>query len=109
MHSLCDKIEKFGKGIGNTSRYRILEALRRGPRTVGQIVKAVKMSQPAVSQHLKTLKACGLVHDQRQGQEVFYFIDFAPTVELLKLLVSHLNQKRRKTHGLYETRVAGTH
>lgn len=33
MSDLCSEIEKFGKGIGNTSRYRIVEALFAGPKT----------------------------------------------------------------------------
>jgi DNA-binding transcriptional ArsR family regulator len=57
----CAEMEKFGKGIGNVNRYRIVEALLNGRKTVGELVKIVKLSQPAVSQHLKTLKSCNLV------------------------------------------------
>ena len=95
MVDLCDKMEKFGKGIGNASRYRIVEALLKGRKTVGELVKIVGISQPAVSQHLKTLKACHMVIDERCGQEVFYTVD---TTHLLGLLKA-LSENVRKEHG----------
>lgn len=95
MGALCDKIEKFGKGIGNASRYRILEALIKGRKTVGELVKIVKLSQPAVSQHLKTLKSCDLVIDERRGQEVFYTINTEHALELLKNLVAQMQKEKK--------------
>jgi DNA-binding transcriptional ArsR family regulator len=83
--SPCDDIEKFGKGIGNASRYAIVEALLKGSKTVSEIVAAVKQSQPAVSQHLKTLKETGLVSDERQGQTITYSLN---TEHMLKLLTA---------------------
>ena len=86
MSDLCNEIEKFGKGVGNASRYRIFEALFKGPKTVGQLVRTVRMTQPAVSQHLKTLKACGIVMDKRQGKEVVYSLNTKYVLGLLKNL-----------------------
>ena len=83
MEELCDEIERFGKGIGSASRYKIVEALLNGRKTVGELVKIVKLSQPAVSQHLKTLKTSNLVVDERHGQEVFYAVN---TEHILRLL-----------------------
>jgi len=86
MHmSPCDDIEKFGRGIGNASRYAIVEVLLKGPKSVSEIVAAVKQSQPAVSQHLKTLKETGLVSDERQGQIIMYSLN---TGHMLKLLTA---------------------
>ncbi len=84
---LCGEIEKLGKGIGNANRYRIVEALLRGRKTVNELVGVVKLSQPAVSQHLKTLKGCNLVVDERRGQEVFYALNTEYTLRLLQCLV----------------------
>ncbi len=95
MTDLCERIQKFGKGLGNTSRYRIVEALFKGPKTVGQLVKAVKLSQPAVSQHLKTLKSCDIVMDKRQGKEVVYSLNTKYVLGLLKSLTGEMGQKRR--------------
>jgi len=90
--SLCDEIQKLGKGVGNGSRYAILEALMGGPKTVTEIVRQVKQSQPAVSQHLKTLKACELVVDEKRGQEVLYSINMKHMLALLKEFATKLRK-----------------
>ncbi len=95
MTDLCNEIEKFGRGIGNTSRYRIVEALFKGPRTVTQLVETVKQSQPLVSQHLKTLKASSLVLDERRGKEVYYSLNSGYVVKLLKDLSKEIGQNKK--------------
>jgi ArsR family transcriptional regulator len=94
MSDLCDSVEKLGKGLGNASRYYIIEALFKGPRTVTELVKVVKLSQPAVSQHLKTLKACGMVTDERKGQEVYYSLNADHMLKLLKTLSASIKPQR---------------
>ena len=95
MSDLCKEVEKLGKGIGNANRYSILEVLMQGPKSVSDIVDAVQLSQPAVSQHLKALKEYKLVTDTKKGQEVFYQIDVAYTTNLLTTLVSSLNKRKK--------------
>lgn len=86
MTDLCDKMEKFGKAVGSPSRYRIVEVLFKGPKTVNELVKTVKQTQPAVSQHLKILKSCDIVTDERRGQEVVYSLNTGYVLTLLKNL-----------------------
>ena len=94
--NLCNEIERFGKGIGSVSRYRIVEALLRRRKTVGEVARIVKLSQPAVSQHLKTLKSGNLVIDERRGQEVFYSVNTEYMLRLLKNLSAEVGRKKRK-------------
>ena len=95
MKDLCNEMEKFGKGIGSVSRYRILEALLRGQKTVNELVKIVKLSQPAVSQHLKTLRESNLVIDEKNGQEVLYSVNSKYMLELLKNLSTQINKRKK--------------
>jgi DNA-binding transcriptional ArsR family regulator len=95
MTDLCTEINKLGKGIGNTARYRILEALQKSPRTVGELVKKVRLSQPAVSQHLRTLKECDLVCDEKQGQEVIYSLNTEHMLTLLGKLSDNIQKERK--------------
>ena len=95
MSDLCNEIQKFGKGVGNTSRYRIVEALFNGPKTVSELVRLVKFSQPLVSQHLKTLKESGIVQDMRQGQEVLYSLNTRYVLELLKNLSKEIGKNKK--------------
>jgi ArsR family transcriptional regulator len=93
MTDLCKEVNKFGKGIGNAARYRIVQALLTGRKTVSEITAIVKLSQPAVSQHLKTLRECDIVTDERRGQEVFYTVNTEHTLSLLKHLVVDMKKK----------------
>ncbi len=86
MSDLCKEIAKMGKGIGNENRYHILEALMRGPRTVGEIAVMARLAQPSVSQNLKVLKQANLVTDERSGQEIHYSINVSYMASLLKKL-----------------------
>lgn len=98
MTDLCEAMNRFGKGIGSTPRYRIMEALFLGPKTVGELAEKTKQSQPLVSQHLRVLKEAGLVRDERRGQEVLYTFNAEYTIQLLKRLSGELNpKKKRKT------------
>ncbi|WP_363316497.1 metalloregulator ArsR/SmtB family transcription factor [uncultured Microbacterium sp.] len=58
------------KVLGSASRLELLHAIGQEPRTVGALVEATGMSQPLVSQHLRTLRQAGLVTSQRSGKEV---------------------------------------
>ena len=60
--------------LADPSRYAIIEALRDGPKAVGELAKDLPISRPAVSQHLKVLKVAGLVTDQAAGTRRLYRI-----------------------------------
>jgi DNA-binding transcriptional ArsR family regulator len=96
MTDLCEAMKKFGKGIGSIPRYRIVEALFSGPKTVGELAEKTKQSQPLVSQHLRVLKETGLVQDERRGKEVFYTLNTEHTIRLLKRLSEELKPKKKQ-------------
>ena len=95
MTDLHTEMERLGKGIGSVPRYRIVEALISGAKTVGELVAIVKMSQPAVSQHLKTLKETGLVSDSRQGQSIVYSLNSAYMLQLLTALAKDVKRCKK--------------
>ena len=94
MSALCDQVEQFGKGIGNGTRYAIIQTLLKGERTVSELVAITKLSQPLVSQHLKTLRSSNLVGSVRRGQEVFYTLNNTYILELLKNLTSEIKSNK---------------
>jgi DNA-binding transcriptional ArsR family regulator len=55
-------------------RLALVDLLIDSPRCVHELVDALSVSQPLVSQHLKTLRAAGLVTTQRRGREVVYHL-----------------------------------
>lgn len=61
--------------LGDPSRRSILEVLSGAPSSVAQLARALPISRPAVSQHLKLLKAAGVVSDRAEGTRRIYSVD----------------------------------
>jgi len=53
-------------------RIAIVLELRESDRCVHELVDALGVAQPLISQHLRVLKAVGVVHGERHGREVVY-------------------------------------
>ena len=58
--------------LGDPNRRAIVELLRAGDRSVGQLAEALPISRPAVSRHLRLLKDAGLVSDRPEGTRRLY-------------------------------------
>ena len=58
--------------LADPTRRRVFEKLSSGPKSVGEIAHGLPVSRPAVSQHLKVLKAAGLISERRQGTRRLY-------------------------------------
>jgi len=69
--ALADKVKLF-RGFSDPSRLSILEALRRGRHSVGELVDATGLTQSNTSNHLACLLDCQLVAREQQGRFVFY-------------------------------------
>jgi DNA-binding transcriptional ArsR family regulator len=61
--------------IGDPTRRAIFELLAAGPTPVGELAARLPVSRPAVSQHLRVLKAAGVVRDRAAGTRRLYEID----------------------------------
>ncbi|MFI0842430.1 ArsR/SmtB family transcription factor [Mesorhizobium sp. IMUNJ 23232] len=60
--------------IADPHRRHLLEELRRGPKTVGELASGLPVSRPAVSQHLKVLLDAGLVSARAEGTRRVYAV-----------------------------------
>src|SRR5215469_3626075 len=61
------KEDALFRAIADPTRREILKLLRDGPRTVGDIASNFRTSRPAISKHLRLLRAAGLVVSHRDG------------------------------------------
>jgi DNA-binding transcriptional ArsR family regulator len=61
--------------LSDPTRRRVFERLQSGGRSVGELARGLPVSRPAVSQHLRVLKAAGLVSDRAAGTRRVYHID----------------------------------
>jgi len=68
------------------SRVAIIKLLKQGPRKVTEIAQLLEMSQPAVSQNLKVLKAANLVADEKDGYWVNYSLNPIQLLEIRREL-----------------------
>ena len=70
------------EAITDPTRRRILDSVRGGERSVGELVKLVGMHQPGVSRHLKVLRDAGLVEARIDANRRLYRLRPEPLREL---------------------------
>lgn len=71
------------KALADPTRRRMLELLRDGDMTAGELAEHFNMSKPSISHHLATLKAAGLVLDERHGQNIIYSLNTTVMQDLI--------------------------
>jgi len=90
---------KLFRGLADPSRLAILETLRDGPKSVGEIAEAAGLGQPNASNHLACLLDCGLVAREQRGKYAFYALADPRVGDLLGLADDLLADVAR---GVYE-------
>ncbi len=70
-------IETFS-ALAEPNRFRIVELLRSGPRSVNEIGERLQLNQPQVSKHLRVLKEAGLVDVEPRAQQRLYELRARP-------------------------------
>ena len=93
---------EFCAGLADPKRILIIYALSDGPHNVTDLAASLKMSQPAVSRHLKVLRDRGMVQANRVGPSVEYRLADQRLLEALDLLRAAL-----RDHLAYRAQLAG--
>ena len=68
--------------LAEPSRRRILDLLLERPRSVGELVAGVGLSQPGTSKHLRVLRDAGLVAVRKDAQRRWYELRHEPLAEV---------------------------
>jgi DNA-binding transcriptional ArsR family regulator len=68
--------------LAEPSRRRILDLLREGEHSVGDLVALIGLSQPGVSKHLRVLREAGLVRVRVDAQRRLYGVRAEPLAEV---------------------------
>jgi DNA-binding transcriptional ArsR family regulator len=76
---------KFFHGLSNPTRFRIVELLLDGEKSVGELVELMDISQSQVSNQLTCLKNCHFVHSRQEGKFVYYSIVDERVRQLIRL------------------------
>lgn len=89
--------------IGDPSRIRILDLLRAGELSVGQITEQLGMSQQNASKHLGVLLQAGILARRKEGTSSFYSVADAGVYELCEQVCGGLQQQLAELTALMET------
>lgn len=79
---------ELSKLLSADKRIEIIECLKKSDMNVNTLAKSLGITQSAVSQHLRVLKAAGLVKDERKG----YWIHYSLNREALEKCRQRLNK-----------------
>jgi DNA-binding transcriptional ArsR family regulator len=92
------------KVLTDPKRLLLLDALRAGPRSVGELAAIARVALPNASQHLSVLRSAGLVDGRRSGTTVFYELsepEIAEACDVIDRIVA-----RRRPHSIEPDEVA---
>ena len=91
-----EEIERLGdffRVFGDPTRLKIIYYLSHLELCVADLAILVKMQQPAVSQHLKTLRLSRLVKYRKDGQIVYYSLDDDHVQSLFLTALDHVREQ----------------
>lgn len=76
-------IQKTFKALSDKNRREILDLLKEGPMTAGEIGQHFPVSGATMPHHLSMLKDAGLILDDRQGKYIYYELNTSVVEELI--------------------------
>jgi DNA-binding transcriptional ArsR family regulator len=88
------------RAIADPTRRAVLDLLRKGERPVHELGRHFRMTQPALSQHLRVLRGAGLVAHRRAGRARLYRIRPSELRPVADWVVQYERFWRRKLHAL---------
>ena len=91
---------EFFRTLGHPVRVRILELLRSGELTVGELQQQLELDSSGTSQHLGALRKQGVLESRREGTSVHYRVKDPRTFQLLEIARQILRAHLEETSAL---------
>jgi ArsR family transcriptional regulator, virulence genes transcriptional regulator len=82
------------KAIADAKRLLIINELRDGPRSVGELADALGIPQANASQHLAILRDRGIVTARRSGSSIHYSLTSSKVVQAIDLLYEFMTERQ---------------
>jgi len=80
--------------LGDEHRQRMVLTFEKGEQlTVGQISEVSTLSRPAVSHHLKILRAAGILEAEKSGKEVYLRVNRVLVEDTLRTVLDYIRQE----------------
>lgn len=95
--------ERF-KALAEPARLQILNALREGEMTVGELVDATKLGQGNVSKHLQLLHSVGFARRRKEGLFVYYALADKSVFQLCDLMCGRIEADTKARRELIRGR-----
>ena len=83
------------KALSYPSRRRIIQLLKNGDLSAGQIAEHFDMAKPSISHHLNLLKQANLVTSEKQGQSVIYSLNTTTLQDALTFFFDLMNKEEQ--------------
>lgn len=76
-------LQETFKAIGDPTRREILDLLKNGQKTAGEIGEHFDATGATISHHLSILKKAGLISDEKKGKYIYYELNMSVFQEIL--------------------------
>ena len=93
------------KAFNDPTRREILEMLKNGDMTAGDIADHFEMSKPSISHHLELLRQADLVLSVKRGQFIFYSLNMTVMDEILAWFVKFRGEVKTAEMKLEKPRI----
>ena len=97
---LYERRARICQVLADPKRLRLIDALRDGERTVGNLAEMLCASYPNVSQHLNVMRDAGLVVSRRDGTTVYYRLAYPHITQACDIVCDVLRQQLADTAAL---------
>lgn len=91
-----DSLSGFYKMLSDSTRCKIICALKESEMCVCDIAYLLNMTKSAVSHQLSKMRESGVVKCRREGKEIYYSLDDAHVSVMLELSLTHIRHKAKE-------------
>lgn len=78
------------EALAHPTRREILELLKSGSKTAGELADAFNVSKPTMSGHFAKLKEAGLIHADQRGTTIIYSVNLSTLEEVLLAFIGRM-------------------
>ena len=89
-----ERVAAFFRAFSEPTRLALLQELKAGPASVGELVSELPFTQANVSKQLKILHDAGLLQREKQGTTVIYSICEPKVMDLCEIACSKINDSQ---------------
>ena len=96
------KLQLIFQTLSDYNRLGMIKFICEKERSVGEIVKETKLSQPLVSHHLRVLKESGILETKRNGPFIFYYIRDKKILDAINLVLEIFKDSDIKDNARFQ-------